>query len=78
MKAIICSFESGLSDIPASKRGDEEYVIEVLKKNGRFTCFEASEHMKLARTLTMLKKQGRIVYPIPQPEYPWNMVEVCG
>ena len=73
---FLCSFSSSLSDIPAKKRGNDEYVLEVLRKNGRFSCFEASEHQKLAVTLTRLKDAGKIVYPDPQPGYPWCKVEV--
>ena len=73
---IICSFESSLSDIPASKRKDEKYVLEVLRKNPRFTVFEATEHHALARTLEILKHKGLITYPEPCPPFPWMLVEV--
>jgi hypothetical protein len=76
MRAIICSFSGSLSDVPRNKRGDEEFVLGVLRRDGRFSCFEASEHQKLAETLVSLKTQGRIVYPKPQPAYPWCRVEV--
>ena len=76
MKAIICSFESGLDDIPPKQRNNDDYVLEVLRKNPCFTCFSASEHQTLALTLDRLKQTGRIEYPNPQPGYPWNKVRV--
>ena len=76
MKAIICSFASALDDIPPKQRKNDDYVLEVLRKNPSFTCFSASEHQTLAETLDRLKRTGRIEYPKPQPGYPWNKVRV--
>jgi hypothetical protein len=76
MKAIICSFSGSLADIPASKRKDDEYVLDALRKNGRFSTFEASEYQSLARTLSRLHGLGKIKYPEPQPEYPWVFAEI--
>ena len=71
---IFCSFSSALSDIPAKKRKDDEFVLETLRNNPRFSCFEASEHLQLAKTLDRLKVSGRIVYL--DSVFPWCKVMV--
>lgn len=74
-RIFVCSFDSALSDIPRIKRKNPKYVLGVLKNNPRFSCFEASEHMSLAKTLTKLKDNGSIVYK-ENVGYPWCEVEI--
>lgn len=75
---IICNFSSALSDIPARRRVDRMFVLRTLKANPRFSCFEASEHQTLSVSLVWLKDAGCIEYPQPQPQYPWNSVNITA
>jgi DNA-binding HxlR family transcriptional regulator len=78
MNTIICDFSSSLSDIPAKQRRNSMFVLQVLKHNPRFSCFEAAEHQLLAKTLDLLRERGLIERPQPQPQYPWIEVRVTS
>lgn len=71
---FLCSFTTGLEDIPRKQARDPLVVLARLQSNPRFSVFEATSNQIIATTLTNLKRDGLITYPIPQAGYPWCRV----
>lgn len=74
--AIPCSFSSGIDDMKRSEQKDPMKVLRVLAARPRFSAFEATDNMGIARSLQRLKDEGYITYPEPQPGYPWIRTEL--
>lgn len=73
-RIFVCSFSSGLDDIPKKKRRDPKAVLAVLLKNPRFSCFEVDS--ALADTLALLGQQEFIRPSEHEDGYPWSRVQV--
>lgn len=78
MNAILCSFSGGIAEMPARDQADPQRVLQVLHRCPRFSAFDATERPAIARSLDSLKHQGLLVYPQPQPGYPWCFVELTA
>jgi len=48
-----CYF-SALDDLPKRQHGDRVAVLRALAQAGRFSCFEVTDSIQLARTITTL------------------------
>ena len=55
---IICGFSEGLDDMKRADQSDPLKVLRVLKQAGRFSAFEASANMTIARMMTRLYHKG--------------------
>lgn len=75
-KVFLCSFSGSLAELPKKYRSNLKAVLTLLKKDGRFSIWDATEHPSLARSLTRLKEIGLIEYAQPQPEFPWQQATV--
>jgi len=84
---IICSFSSGLDELPRRQQSDVVAVLNVLKARGRFSCFEASANDKIAALMTRLCHKGfsvvrngvrtdygRLIKTDNSCGYPWTKV----
>jgi hypothetical protein len=71
-KIFIDSFSSGLDDLTRQQQGDQSYVIDFLRENPRFSCFDASANTIIASTMTNLCKR-RLTLAI-NDSYPWSTV----
>lgn len=56
--AFICSFSSGLDELPRRKQKDVVEVLKVLKACGRFSVFEATDNDVIARMMDRLIHKG--------------------
>lgn len=54
MRIIVCSFSNGLDDMKRKDQADPVKVLQVLVKAGRFSAFDATANMTVARTITNL------------------------
>jgi len=66
---------SSLDELPKKHHGDPEKVLNVLRKEGRFSTFEMAESPTLWRTVDGLRREGRIELDNNTP-YPWTLVTV--
>lgn len=57
-RIFICSFSSGLDDLPRKQQGDVVAVLRALKASGRFSVFEATANQTIARMMTRLTHKG--------------------
>ncbi len=69
----IDSFSTDLADIPAYMRSDLAYVLRVLDQQAdkRYSIFDATEHIALARTMTRICRDGYIEADT-SCGYPWT------
>ena len=58
MTAIICSFLSGIDDMPRKHQADAVAVLRVLQACGRYSVFEAMANNTIARTMSRLHHKG--------------------
>lgn len=70
---ILCSFTEGLDELPRRKQAS---IVEVLRAmeampSKRFSVFEATANITIARTLTRLVKEGYIETD-NSCGYPWT------
>lgn len=70
----ICSFSTGLEDLPRKKQADISEVLRVMKENGRFSCFEASANPTIAKTMDRIMQEG--FAKSVGGAYPWTEVEI--
>ena len=68
----ICSFSAGLGDLTRKEQGNPEIVLDIIRRRGRFSAFDASANQVIARTVTMLQRHRLTVDPDSQ--YPWVKV----
>lgn len=91
MTAIICTFSSGLDDLTRKQQADYIEVLRVLKREGRFSAFEASDNMTIARTITRLihkglttvkdgvkTEHGLLIETDKSTGYPWTGVKLTA
>jgi hypothetical protein len=70
---IPCRFSAGLDDLTRKQQADPAAVLRVLHRTGRFSVFEATANITIARTMTALDAQGLITVDT-SPGYPWSNV----
>ena len=70
---FIDSFASGLDELPGKKQRDPEALLAVLRRERRFSVFEATSTRALAETMTALVASGRLGID-PGTPYPWTRV----
>lgn len=75
-RTFVCSFTGAIGDMKPKDQRSAVKVLAVLVKSPRFSVFDATERPEIARTLDDLKARDLIEYPDPQPEFPWNVVNV--
>lgn len=68
----IDSFETGFADIPKKKQGDDALVLEVAKREKRFSCFEMTG--KMMDTLKRLEAAGHFKIDTESVGYPWTLL----
>ena len=61
-------FSAGLDEMKRKDQRDHLKVLSVLARTGKFSCFEASENMTIARTMTALM-HGPLVESYTPDEY---------
>lgn len=71
----VCTFSAGLDDLTRKKQRSSIEVARVLVQTGRFSAFEASANVDIARTITRLEKQGWFVYD-NSGGYPWTKATI--
>lgn len=69
----LCSF-STLDDLPKKSYGDRQAVLRAICAAGRFSAFEATSAMKLAKTLDFLGQNK--LYRTTGGAYPWVEVKI--
>ena len=67
---------STLDDLKPRDRGDPVAVLRLLDQVGRFSVFEATEHLKLAKTLDQLPELGWVEYE--NDGFPWTKATVTA
>jgi hypothetical protein len=70
----ICSFTSGLDEMKRREQRDPLTVLRALAARRRFSSFEASANMDIARTITKLFKWGLV--RSTGGAYPWTAHEI--
>lgn len=86
---FLCSFSSGLDDLPRKDHADVVKVLRVLKACGRYSAFEASANDIIARMMTRLhhkgctivrdgvrREYGLLIERVEPSEYPWVRVRL--
>ena len=71
---FICSFTSGLDDLPRKQQAQFEPVLRVLEATGRFSVFEATANQTIAKTMTRLMRSGYV--ESMGGAYPWTKVRL--
>ncbi|APW37639.1 hypothetical protein RD110_10920 [Rhodoferax koreense] len=80
---IVCSFSGGIDEMKRADQRDPVKVLRVLVRDGRYSCFDASANLTIARTITNMhhkaliyggKKYGRVLKLDNTLEYPWSKV----
>jgi hypothetical protein len=86
---FICSFSSGLDDMKRKDQSDVIKVLRVLSECKRYSVFEATANMTIARMMTRLhhksytivskdgtKKDYGLLIKSVGGEYPWTKIEL--
>lgn len=73
----LCSFSSGLDDMPRKKQRDTVAVLRVLKKCGRFSVFEATANQVIANMMDRLC-HGPYIVTDHSCGYPWTKVTLTA
>lgn len=68
-KIYIDEFGVGLDELSSKDQTNKEKVIGILRKNKRFSCFEASANQRIAATMTALCKNRLTTIDLG---YPWT------
>jgi hypothetical protein len=72
---FICSFSSGLDDMPRKDQRDIAKVLRVLEQCGRFSVFEATDNQTIATTMTKLC-HSNLIETDNSCGYPWTKVKL--
>ncbi len=72
---IVCTFTEGLDELPRRKQRDTLVVLEHLAKAGRFSVFEATANIDIARTMDRIGRKGLVEFDI-SGGYPWTKVKL--
>lgn len=88
-RVIVCSFSSGLDDMKRKDQKDVIKVLRILAECGRYSVFEATANMDIARMMTRLHHKGctrvlsdgtkrpyGLLIKTTGGEYPWTEVEL--
>lgn len=70
----ICSFSAGLDGMKKKDQKDVAKVLAVLKECKRFSCFEATENMTIAKTVTLA--YDRKLIKSVGGSFPWTDIEI--
>jgi len=86
---FIDRFSAGLDDLTRAQQADPIAVLKILHRTGKFSCFEASENMVIARMVTRLIHKALILkdskgvktefgqlLTVTGGEYPWTTVKL--
>ena len=75
MNAVfICSFTSGIDELPRKEQAQFEPVLRVLDATGRFSVFEATANQTIAKTMTRLMASEYV--EDLGGSYPWKKVRL--
>jgi DNA-binding HxlR family transcriptional regulator len=76
----LCSFSGGLDDLPRRKQGDIREVLLAMEANPRkrFSVFEATANLTIARTMTRLVHEGYIETDHKSIGYPWTKYKLTA
>ena len=69
------SFSGAIEDMKKKDQSDPVKVLSVLSKHPRFSIYDATGNLVIAKTLTELYLTGLIV-DAPKREYPWFEIEI--
>jgi hypothetical protein len=67
----LCSFSSGLDELPPKEQRDESAVLRALDGMSRVSVFEVTAHRSLANTVQFLCDAQLIVTDGETHAYPW-------
>ena len=77
MNAVyICSFTSGIDELPRKQQAQFEPVLRVLEATGRFSVFEATANQTIAKTMTRLMASEYV--EDMGGAYPWRKVRLTA
>lgn len=71
---FIDRFSAGLDDLKKNEQADARCVLRKLATMKQFSCFEASENMAIANTMTLLFQRGYL--KDTGGGYPWTHFEI--
>lgn len=88
-RIIVCSFSSGLDDLKRKDQRDVVKVLRILAQCGRYSAFEATANMDIARMMDKIcnkgctiagpdgtkRYYGRLINVLGS-EYPWTEIEL--
>jgi len=69
----VCSFTSGIDELPQSKQRNITDVLRILNEAKRFSVFEATANPIIAKT--MARMQG-VYFKVIGGAYPWCEIEL--
>lgn len=69
-------FSAGLDDLTRKQQACTQTVLGVLHRIGRFSCFEASDNMTIATTVTSIINAGYV--ETKDAGYPWTKVKLTA
>ena len=73
-KLHVCCFSAGLCDLTRKQQADPAVVLGILKRLGRYSCFEASDNRVIAKTMDAIAARGLLVRT--GEAYPWITCQV--
>jgi hypothetical protein len=89
MRVIICSFSSGLDELKVREQADPVKVLRILALTGRYSVFEATANMTIARMMTRMhhkgctrigldgvKREYGLLIKSTGGDYPWTTIEL--
>lgn len=72
---IMCSFGTGIDEMPRKDQRDHLKVLRVLAQEKRFSIFEATANQVIAKTMDYLLKESGLVKSVGGA-YPWTEIEI--
>jgi hypothetical protein len=72
---IVCSFATGIDDMPRKDQRDPIKVLRVLDQGKRYSVFEATDNQTIAKTMDYLIHKSGYVKTIGG-EFPWTQIEI--
>lgn len=75
IRIIVCSFSTGIDEMPRKDQRDHLKVLRVLARNKRFSVFEATSNQAIARTIAYLINKSGLVKTVGG-DYPWTNIEI--
>lgn len=71
---IMCTFSVGIDEVPVRAKDFDEQVINILRKQGRFSVFEASANKRIADVMTRLCSDGGRLEVDNSTGFPWTKI----